>query len=313
MRNKSLSLIIICLISINIPTFCQSISKDLANAMSIIRKGNYTDGVTPFQKYIRESPTPLIKETEPYLSDTLGTIRNFAFELIHAAAKKNIDIAIRQQVVMDLLRGYNDKYPGIPNVTSKYLKQYKSDDFNSVAKDSIRAIIRRGNKYLEHIILVAGYINLPDSKSDILAIITSPQQSDKTKWAAHLALSRMGDDSETSYCIRIMKSRKMDNAIIYNMTPGLIYTHQKASYDYLVSLLNSNEKNCISPNPDSGEKILCAYRIMEFLAPVIIDFPLETIRGVNQIKTKNYDTALDTARAWFKVHMLDYKIKNDML
>ena len=313
MHSKSLSLIFIYLLAINIPVFSQSISKDFTQTIAQIRKGKYFDGTTPFKKYMNSSSGQLIKESERYLSDSLVPIRNFAYELINASGKRNADISIRQKVVLDLLRGSNDNFPGIVDVTSKYLKQYQQKDFNAAAIDSIKSIIHRGNKYIEHIILVAGYINIPDLKADLKTIIANPHQKDKTKWAAHLALSRMGEESETSYCIQLMQSRNLDNAIVYNMTPGLIYTHQKMAYDYLITLLNSNEKNCISPNPDNGVKILCAYRIMEFLAPVIIDFPLKTDRDVNQIKTDNYDTALETARAWFKIHMSDYMIKKDSL
>jgi hypothetical protein len=82
------------------------------------------------------------------------------------------------------------------------------------------------------------------------------------------------------------------------------------AYDYLITVLNDDTKNCMSPNPNSGAQIVCGYRVMEFLAPVIANFPLKTYEGINQIKTDNYQAALETARAWFKENP-DYKIKDD--
>ena len=146
---------------------------------------------------------------------------------------------------------------------------------------------------------------------DIRNIFILPHQTDKVKWAAHLALARMGDNTEIAYCIRVVQSKQMNNAIVYNLVPSLIYTRQKAVFDYLITILNSDEKNCNSSNPDNDSRIVCGYRVMEFLAPVIKDFPLQTIPGINQIKTNNYDAALETARKWFKEKGEKYEILND--
>ena len=301
------SFFILFIVSIDI--IGQSVSKDLAQAVSLIHQQKYINGITPFQKYINSSPSQLIKESEPYLTDTLPAVRCFAYELINASAKKSNDKNVRQTAVFDLIMASKDKGAGIPGNTGKYLQQFNKDDFNSKSQDSIAAIINRGNGFLESLILISGYLQLSNLSADLHAVLSNKNQNDKTKWAAHLALARLDDSQEINYCINLLKNRLLNDAVVYNMIPGLIYTHQKAIYDYLITILNSNEKNCLSPNPDNGQQIICGYRMMEFLAPVIVGFPLQTIDGVNQIKTDNYDQALKTARSWFVEHKDNYIIK----
>jgi hypothetical protein len=207
--------------------------------------------------------------------------------------------------------GCGDKNSGNAGRAGKYLPKYKKEDFNAIAKDSLSACIKRNVYYLDNILMLAGYINLTNCMQDIKNIFSTPKQPDNVKWAAHLALARMGDSIETAYCIRVIQLKQMNNAIVYNLVPGLIYTRQKAAFEYLVTILNSDEKNCNSSNPDNDSRIVCGYRVMEFLAPVIKDFPLQNIPGVNQIKTNNYDAALETARKWFKDKGENYEIKND--
>ena len=311
MQNKKIILLIGCLLLTGISIFGQSLTQELSQTMLQVRQGQYFKGTAPFRKIIEANPASIIKEAQPYLADTLSNVRSFAYELIHASGKTSNEKEVRQAAVLNLVPGCKDKGAGIPGKTGKYLQQYGRDDFSAAAKDSISAIIKHGTDYLENVLLVAGYLNLANTMADIRVVFTNPRQNDKTKWAGHLALSRMGDEAETSYCIRVMQARPMNNAIIYNMAPGLIYTHQKAACDYLVTILNSNDKNCLSPNPDNGGQIVCGYRVMEFLAPVIVDFPLQTIDGLNQIKTNNYETALETTRAWFKTKAGNYSIKTD--
>lgn len=311
MQNKKNTFVILFLFTINLVIFGQSSPRDLSQTMLQIRQNKYFQGINPFQATINTQPAMLIKEAELYLTDTLPLVRSFAYEIIYAAGKKSSDQIIRQQVVLDLVLGSKDKGTGIAGKTSLFLQQYKREEFSNAAKDSIIAIIGRGKGYIENILLIAGYLNLANAIENIRTVISNPAQNEKTKWAAHLALSRLGDVSEINYCIRILEARPLSNSIVYNLVPGLIYTHQKAAYDYLITILNSNEKSCMSANPDSGGQIVCGYRIMEFLAPVIVDFPLETIPGLNQIKTNNYDASLEAARAWFKQHQKDYMIQDE--
>lgn len=289
-------------------TFSQ-LSQQVAFAMSQVKQNQYSKGTGPFVKSAVEQPDNLIEEASKYMKDSTSKARLFAYELIHQAGKKSKDSNTRQKAVHYLVEACKDKSSGNVGVASQYLQQYKKSDFGLAARDSLASIVKRGSYYLDNLVLLAGYLDI--NNSVIKTVLLKPKYNDKIKWAAHLALARKGDNEEINYCIKAVKSKEMSDAVIYRLLPGLVYTRQKAAIDYLVTILNSNEKSCLSPNPENPSQIICGYRVMEFLAPVIKDFPLQLIEGVNQIKTDNYETALETARKWFKEHGNNYEIKTD--
>jgi hypothetical protein len=247
----------------------------------------------------------------PYLSDSDARVKNFALNLVNYTGRESKSLIIKQAVVQILVNDYKGTEKRDAGNAGSYLKNYSKEDFNITARDSLSVKIKRGVNNMYDIFMLAGYIKLTNAIPDIKVSISNPKLNDKTIWGAHLALSRMGDKAETDYCINIVKSKNMCNAVVYNMLPSLVYTRQKAAFDYMVTILNSDEKNCMSSNPDNSAEIVCGYRVMEFLAPVIKNFPLQTYKGINQIKTKDYKAALETARNWFKEHKDSYQIIDD--
>jgi len=294
------------------PLPAQTLKQQVAQAMDQVRNGKYYNGgEEPFAKALANEPANLLDAIIPYMSDSIWKVRLQASDLIYLACRKSPDQKLRQTAIQYLVFGCGDKESGIAYRVGQYLPKFQKNDFNGIAKDSLAAYIKEQVSYLDNVLMLAGYLNLTKSMHDIRNIFILPHQTDKVQWSAHLALARMGDSNEIAYCIRVVQSKQMNNSIIYNLVPGLIYTRQKAVFDYLITILNSDEKNCNSSNPDNASKIVCGYRVMEFLAPVIKDFPLQTIPGVNQIKTNNYDAALETARNWFKDKAGNYEILND--
>jgi hypothetical protein len=310
--NKKTILYLSLLLLPVVPLNAQTLKQQVSHAMDQVRNGKYYNGSEePFAKGIANEPGALMDAIIPYMSDSIARVRLQTLDLIYLASHKSPDQKLRQTAVKYLVYGCGDKESGNAYRAGQYLPKYPKDDFNATAKDSLGAYIKERVSYLDNVLKLAGYLSLTKCMPDIRNVLAFPKCSDKVKWAAHLALARMGDSTETAYCIRVVQSKQMNNAIVYNLVPGLIYTRQKAAFDYLITILNSDDKNCNSSNPDNDSRIVCGYRVMEVLAPVIKDFPLQTIPGVNQIKTNNYDAALETARKWFKDKGENYEIKND--
>ena len=137
----------------------------------------------------------------------------------------------------------------------------------------------------------------------------TPELPVKRKWNLALALARMGDEKALNYCLEKVKKASIDNQIVGYVLPDLLYTRQKAAVDYCVELLYSDEKQCRSANPDSPEAIPCAYRIIELLSPVIIDFPVKVNPAIG-LESDNYPETLQSVREWLKANP-DYKIRTD--
>jgi hypothetical protein len=98
--------------------------------------------------------------------------------------------------------------------------------------------------------------------------------------------------------------------MIYDLVPDMIYTRQKSMFDYLFRIIESNEKTCSSPNPDSSTKILCAYNVIGQIAPFIQKFPVE-VRASGDLKSNDYEKTLLDVRNWIKENKAKYVIKSD--
>ncbi|MGM0579812.1 MAG: hypothetical protein ACQETL_03980, partial [Bacteroidota bacterium] len=90
--------------------------------------------------------------------------------------------------------------------------------------------------------------------------------------------------------------------------PTLAFTRQKAAVDVLVEQVFNDEQNCSSPDPDSNQKITCAYRILEIIAPIIQDFPIPVDEATGDLDTDDYEEALQQSREWLEANRIDYSI-----
>ena len=133
-----------------------------------------------------------------------------------------------------------------------------------------------------------------------------PSLSGRDRWTAQLALARLGDQEALATVLARAKQQPVNDDVVYELLPDLVYTRQKAAIDYLVTIVHSEEKNCQSADPEAEQRILCGYRVLELLAPVIQDFPL-TVDASGDLAVRDYPKALEEARRWLKEHA-DYQI-----
>jgi hypothetical protein len=101
----------------------------------------------------------------------------------------------------------------------------------------------------------------------------------------------------------------VNDDVVYKLFPDLIYTRQKESIDYMIEALNSDVKTCFTADAEKEVEILCGYRIMEQLAPVIADYPFNLDES-GDLQTDDYPSALLTVRNWFRTHK-NYTILTD--
>ncbi|UII27533.1 hypothetical protein LVD15_03620 [Fulvivirga maritima] len=124
-----------------------------------------------------------------------------------------------------------------------------------------------------------------------------------------LALSRMGDEASAQKIIGILENLPVNDNLVYELVPDLVYTRNKTAFDYLFTIINSNENNCTSADPDNEAAILCGYRVMEYLAPHLTAQPLPAEDG--ELAVDNYEQALQELRAWYTVNKSDYGISDE--
>lgn len=252
----------------------------------------------------------ILNDLELYRIDSISSVRKYAYLIANNLTKNDTNSILKQSVVNFLLLGFKDQNSGTCGIVSDFLKEYPKKYYNDNAQNKILELLHLTPPYYHELLKLAGYVN-PDSAIESITELLSSGiiKNNEPYWAAKLALARIGDQPSMDFCMKQIKMMKVNDDLIYDYVPDLIYTHQREAIDFLIQLLHSNEKNCESPNAESTEMIVCGYRIMEYLAPVIKDFPL-TINDSGDITTNDYTEALQICRDWFLQHS-DYKIINE--
>lgn len=235
----------------------------------------------------------------PFFNDSITVVRQKAYYFTY---KKGLisETKIQQKVVVILLNGCNDKNGGVVGQLYSYLQEFPSESFNEDAKNLIdNLLLEKQVLHFKKLVVLAGIVGT--GKETMQKEFLKPENNNETKWILSLALARQGSSKHINYCMERVKSIPVNSDLISYVIPDLIYTRQNQAINYCIEIINSNNNDCYSPNPDKPEFILCAYRIIELLAPVIKDFPFQT-DATGSLVTNDYEEALIITRDWFTNH-----------
>lgn len=244
----------------------------------------------------------MVSMARSYIGNNDRFVRYKAIDLIRKKGLLTKNQAEKQILTDWLLNACKDKDSGNSGVASKALITYTADDFPAYAADSIMALIATHCFHLERVIRLSGFIH-NESTSSFLSHI---KQLDSTltarqKWAADLALARMGNSESVEYCLNKIKGAGVNDQTVTYLFPDLAYIRTRAAFDYMLQEINSDEKKCSSANPDNEKPVICAFRIMELVAPYIEDFPVKTT-SYGELDTDNYDDTLKKVKEWISLH-----------
>jgi hypothetical protein len=211
----------------------------------------------------------------------------------------------RKAAAAFLVKSLDEVDAGLRGQLLGYLQEFAPEDFEeSPHATLVRLLAKPNSPHYGELVLLAGYLSI--GRDELYRQYMTPELPVKRRWSLALALARMGDEKALSYCLEKVKKAPVDNNMVGYVLPDLLYTRQKAAVDYCVELLYSDEKRCRSANPDSPDAILCAYRVIELLSPVIVDFPVAVNPAIG-LESDSYPETLQSVRDWLKAHP-DYQI-----
>jgi hypothetical protein len=123
----------------------------------------------------------------------------------------------------------------------------------------------------------------------------NPSISKYDLFVYHTYFAKRGSDESIKWLNEKLATRKVDSESINTVVPLIIATRQKSLIQWVVAGLDDSEKRCDS----SDDRIFhCGYLILEYLAPVIKDFPIKA--DDSGLITNDANQALVTAREWFR-------------
>jgi hypothetical protein len=272
-----------------------------------VRAGKITS--IPPEILMSANGNEVLERLKPYLQDSTSDIRAKACQITHnIASDATSSSAIRMNGVLILTESLKDNDPGNVRSALHYLTTFSKGDFSQGAKDSLITRIKLKTPDFDQLIRLAGFLDLSQIKDEIrhYSQADNPKQ---IRWAALLALARMGDAPAQKDLMHRVSRLPVNDDVVYKLFPDLIYTRQREPFDYMIEALNSDAKNCKSADAENEIEILCGYRIMEQLAPIIQDFPFQLDHS-GDLQTDDYPAALVTVRKWFSKRK-DYTILTD--
>jgi hypothetical protein len=284
---------------LHIQVFAQSaraIKSQIDELMSAIR----TEQVKPdiSELFVLERKLPVVIEAASgYLSDTTYKIRLEAYKITYTVALKSTDSELKSKTLEQFTSALQDQNFSISGYCARQLNVFDRDAFSSQARNNIISAIGNGIPGIAELIKMAGYLDLKNIENQVREFALSAKRIE-VRWAAYLALARMGDENYANRVVNAVRKQGINDNVVYELVPDLIYTRQKSCVDLAIEILFDEKKNCRSSDPDNPKRMECGYRVMEYLAPVISDFPFE-VRTSGDIDTDNYEKALITAREWF--------------
>ena len=289
----------------------QDINTQVLQQISAIRSGNPAQ-FRALEQAISRRPNDVFNTLAPYRTDTLYRVREWIYEQYHnILLTHNRPPAMRMEIVLQLIGGLSDPRLSIRNDCVDYLTQCNLQDFTPQAQEQFSSLFNSRVWFSRDLVLLAGFIGDASCRATLEEMAYSPPpEQRRLQWHANLALSRMGDNNAMNWCLSQINSIGINDNVVYELLPGLIYTRQQRVYEYLVAVINSDEQLCTSSNPDSGASILCGYRVMEYLAPVVKGYPLKLLPS-GDIDTRDYHRALLTVRNWFANKRGEYDILTD--
>jgi len=248
----------------------------------------------------------LIKKLTPFYKDTISGIRQKAYYLTYKKASRSDEL--HASAISILINGCSDNDGGIIGQNLVYLKTFSLNDFDEKSIEQIKQKLTNHRvPHYKDFVLLAGFVGT--GKDILYQKLLDQNVSGKVKWYVSLALARMGNAEQITNCLSKVKELPVNEDLLDNVIPDLIYMRQKEALDYCISILNSDEKLCHSLNPDNYESMNCGYRILEILVPIIVDIPV-SLDATGNLNSNNLESLLTTVRQWMVSHH-QYQIKKD--
>lgn len=242
--------------------------------------------------------------------DSLSSIRRQAYQWVKMAYLSANNNNLKINLVDVYVKGLKDENESISANIVSGLQQFSDDHFSKESRRLMVSDLNPRPSYYSELVLALAYINEESAITPMIDHIRYEfkEMDQMEKWNVHIALSRLGEQPALDYVVKKAKALPVNDDVIYEIYPSLAFTRQKKAVDILVEKVFSENKNCSSPDPDSSEKINCAYRVLEMIAPIIKDFPLEYDSASGDLAVEDYPKALKTAIKWLKKNRENYEI-----
>lgn len=209
------------------------------------------------------------------------------------------------------LQGFSQENAVLTRKAIERLQHFRRADFTEATRLNLKMALGTvsGNKgdLAKLLAFACGRDCIETLENEMLA--NNPNKHDQKDF--RLALIRAGDTRFESKLFKSAKEQVVNDRFVYTLINDLTYTRSKMIFDYLLELILSDEKRCTSANNDNPESMICAYRLIENVAPYINGFPAK-VNAYNELETKDYAKLLVEVRDWISKNKNNYVLNKEV-
>ena len=318
---RKLELIITFILISATLTQAQNLTQSIESQINATREKENSTALN-WSSYGEEEKTAAISSLQTYRQDSLLSVRIKAYDLLYQLSLKSTvndtpqdslpSLKLRQASFQAFLQGLNDEERAVQGFIADRLQSAEAEGYTDEMRNLLVGKLNPRHFYYEELVLALAYLDQTTAISPIINHLRtqSSEMSQMERWQAHIALARLGEQPALDFIVRKAEELQVNDNIIYDIYPTLAFTRQKAAVDVLVEQVFNDEQNCSSPDPDSNQKITCAYRILEIVAPIIQNFPIPVDEATGDLDTDDYEAALQQSREWLEANRADYVVIN---
>lgn len=306
---KSIHLIIY--MSLVLSLFCNNLYAQNENDLNDIFNNFNTNKLYSIDAFLSSSnEDDILKECTKRLYSANIDLRYFAYEVINKIIliSDNPEVQIKATYLL-CNKGLNESESSLVYVNLLRLLDLPKSYFDFRSVNIIKVKMFNKSSYFSLIVRLIGNLNITDVNSILNSRLHEKNKYTTSEiWNMRLALAKLGDSVQLNYCISKLKSLEINDDIIFSLIPDMIYLKDMVIFDYLFDEILKDKKNCTSLNPDNEISINCAFRLIELVAPYIIDFPVR-VGFSGDLEIDNYPLALIKVRKWIIENKDKYQIK----
>lgn len=244
-----------------------------------------------------------------YVSDSLLAVRYEALSLYSQTALRSKDKSLLKKSIRYII-GNAILYNSINNQIVNLLKRYTKQEFESDELQLMKSLLESQDNNIGNLAKVYAFAAGPTAQNDLAALLAKPTLNKGDKKDIKLALVRSGNENYAQKMNETLKQQVLNDELIYSALPDVLYTKNKEMFAWLLNGIMSDNKKCSSANNDDPAPMICAYRLIEQLAPHILNFPV-SINAKGEIESKDLNKSLTDVRAWITKNATSFEINRD--
>jgi hypothetical protein len=186
------------------------------------------------------------------------------------------------------------------------LMDFAPSQFTPLCRNRLGSIVLGAKTHIAEHTRLAGYLRLTGLMSFFEDRLVNSKNTQE-RWMLSIALARMGDIQKRDECLGKLEKLGFNDQTILYLLPDILFIEDRVCINFVLKAISLDNFECYSTNPDHEVAINCAIRLIEQVAPYIINFPV-TVHEGGDLNTNNYNATLQEVRQWIVDNQSSYQL-----